>query len=105
MKYYAGDKLKCMDGTDRVANTGEIVTVVKESCGLVFYKKDNGNESIWYSDVSPYDFQLYKEPSVKNPSVKEERMKKQFINVEKYATDFNIPLAQAHEEIQTWLFE
>ena len=32
-------------------------------------------------------------------------MKKQFIDVEKYATDFNIPLAQAHEEIQTWLFE
>lgn len=93
MKYKIGDVVQCVDEEReeygfKVGHTYTIMAINGESVML-----DNLNW--WATNGYPNDFKL----------VEETVMKKQFIDVEKYARENEISLSVAHEEIQTWLFK
>ena len=93
MKYKIGDVVQCVDEEReeygfKVGHIYTIMAIDGEQVGL-------DNLKWWDTYVYPNDFKL----------VKETAMKKQFIDVEKYARENEISLSVAHEEIQTWLFK
>ena len=93
MKYKIGDVVQCVDEEReeygfKVGHTYTIMAINGESVML-------DNLKWWATNGYPNDFKL----------VEETAMKKQFIDVEKYARENEISLSVAHEEIQTWLFK
>jgi hypothetical protein len=93
-----GQKYLCVCEHRTATREGDVLKVVKNHKDFNTVKLQNistGYELNWAYEKFPDDFKL----------VKETAMKKQFIDVEKYALENEIPLSVAHEEIQTWLFK
>jgi len=93
MKYKIGDVVQCVDEVreEYGFKVGHTYTIMAIDNGIVMLD----NLKWWDTYGYPDDFKLLEETA----------MKKQFIDVEKYALENKIPLSVAHEEIQNWLFK
>lgn len=95
MKYKIGDVVQCIEKEREQCGfkVGHTYTIVAIDDDDDFVRLDN--LKWWDTYGYPADFKLLEKTA----------MKKQFIDVEKYALENEIPLSVAHAEIQTWLFK
>lgn len=96
-----GDVYKCLDGSCRVARTGELVRITYVNTGYTtadYTTIKSGCEGGWSFAGWPNDFEFVSSEQTKFEG-------KHYINVKAYAEKYGITLAKAHEEIQPKLFE
>lgn len=96
-----GDVYKCLDGSCRIAKTGELVRITSvdvEEEDADYVTINSSREGVWSYGGWARDFEFV---SSEQPQFEG----KHYINVKAYAEKYGITLDKAHEEIQPKLFE